>query len=219
MNCREAQTLIHKELDRELSEEERGALDAHLGQCPRCAALREGMLRLAIVARDLPTERAPTVDLAGAVTATLRRRRRFRLALGAGLAAAAVLLLCLTLWPRTEPTGAPRGPAVRRPLTQRTPLPARQAPERVAALSPDNVLAWLENAWQRTASEVSTVLPSVKASLLPGDLGSQRGLQSIGSIGVELQETKRTLLELAREVGEQVFPFELPRREPRHQNG
>ena len=219
MTCTDAEALIHKELDSELSEEERTVLDAHLKDCPRCAALREGMLRLAVVARDLPTERAPTVDLAGAVTATLRRRRRFRLALGAGLAAAAVLLLCLTLWPRTEPTGAPRGPVVRRPLAQRRPVPAPQAPERVAGLAPDNVVAWLEDAWQRTASEVATAVPSVKASLFPEDLGSQRGLQSIGSIGVELQETKRTLLELAREVGEQVFPFELPRREPGHQNG
>ncbi len=213
MNCREAQTLIHKELDRELSGEERGALDAHLGQCPRCAALCEGMLHLAVVARDLPMERAPTVDLAGAVTATLRRRRRFRLALGAGLAAAAALLLCLTLWPRTEPTGAPRGPAVRRPLTQRTPLPARQAPERVAALSPDNVLAWLEDAWQRTTTQVRTDLSSVQISLLPEDFSWGEELQD------ELQATKSAVLELAREMRMQVFPFEAPQTESKEQNG
>ena len=213
MNCREAQTLIHKELDRELSEEERGALDAHLGQCPRCAALREGMLRLAVVARDLPTERAPTVDLAGAVTATLRRRRRFRLALGAGLAAAAVLLLCLTLWPRAEPTGAPRGPAVRRPLTQPTPLPARQAPERVAALSPDNVLPWLEDAWQRTTTELSADLSSVQISLLPEDFNWREELQK------ELRETGSILLQVTREVGAQWLPLQVPQMERSRQNG
>ena len=213
MNCREAQTLIHKELDRELSEEERGALDAHLGQCPRCAALREGMLRLAVVARDLPTERAPTVDLAGAVTATLRRRRRLRPALGAGLAAAAVLLLCLTLWPRTEPTGAPRGPAVRRPLTQRTPLPARQAPERVAALSPDNVLAWLEDAWQRTTTQVRTDLSSVQISLLPEDFNWREELQN------ELRGAGSILLQVTRQVGAQWLPLQVPRMEPSRQNG
>ncbi len=212
MTCTDAETLIHKELDRELSEEERMLLDAHLKECARCSAMREGMLRLAVVARDLLTERAPTVDLAGAVTATLRRRRHFRLALGTGLAAAAVLLLYLTLWHRTVSTDRAAPPAVRQAAT-------REEREAVSVVTPGEAIAWLEDAWQRTASDVSTVLPSVKASLLPEDLGSQRGLQSIGSIAVELQETKRTLLELAREVGEQVFPFELPRREPRHQNG
>jgi len=219
MTCTEVEALIHKELDRELSQEERGVLDAHLGQCPRCAGLREGMLRLVAAAKGVSTEHVLSIDIAGAVTATLRRRRRRRLALGAGLAVAAAVLLCLTLWPGTEPTGAPRSPAVRRPLTQRAPVPARRAPGRMAAPSADNVVALLQEAWQRTADEMSTALPSVKASFLPEDLDPRRGLDPVASVAVELQETRRTLLELAREVGRQVFPFELPRSEPRRQNG
>ena len=42
MNCREAQTLIHKELDRELSEEERAA-----------SGVPEGLIRYAVGIEDV----------------------------------------------------------------------------------------------------------------------------------------------------------------------
>ena len=213
MNCREAQTLIHKELDRELSEGERQELERHFEACSACSAERDGLARLLGAARDMRLRDGPPPDLARRVAARIQRRRRFRLALGAGLAAAAVLLLCLTLWPRTEPTGAPRGPAVRRPLTQRTLLPARQAPERVAALSPDNVLAWLEDAWQRTTTQVRTDLSSVQISLLPEDFNWREELQN------ELRETGSIVLQVTREVGAQWLPLQVPRMEPSRQNG
>ena len=208
MKCTDAEALIHKELDRELSEEERGALDAHLGQCPRCAALREGMLRLAVVARDLPTERAPMVDLAGAVTATLHRRRRFRVALGTGLAAAALLLLCLTLWPPTHSQVDTVPPVGRQAVA-----PRELEHEVVPVVNPGEAIAWLEDAWQDARTQLEADLSSVQVSLLPEDFSWQGELQR------DLEQTGSILLQVTRQVGAQVFPFGSSQADSKLQNG
>ncbi len=213
MNCREVQTLIHKELDRELSEGERQELERHFEACSACSAERDGLARLLGAARDMRLRDGPPPDLARRVAARIQRRRRFRLALGAGLAAAAVLLLCLMLWPGGTSIEPPAPSPARVEPTYQASAPQEGQSEATSALSPEETIAWLEDAWQRTTTQLSADLSSMQISLLPEDFDWREELQK------ELRETGSIVLQVTREVGAQWLPLQVPRMEPSRQNG
>jgi len=210
MNCREAQTLIHKELDGDLGDDERRLLIAHVHNCRRCRAMREGLHHLAAAVRELPAPLVPSAGLEEAVTRSLRRRRRLRRTVGAGLAAAAGILLLLMLWPQGTPTAplATGGPSAHQAPEGRGPGPGT-----LPDLSPEAFRAWVEDAWEKAAGEAGTEPPSVEITLIAADYKWQGKLQR------DLQETKSALLQMARAVGKQVFPFELPQPQRQGQNG
>src|SRR5688500_4746015 len=56
MTCSEYEALLGRDLEGELSLDERARADAHLASCPRCAALRADLLEIAAKAAALPVE-------------------------------------------------------------------------------------------------------------------------------------------------------------------
>lgn len=62
MTCTEYEALLARDLEGELSLDERDLADAHLARCHRCAALRKDLLKIASDAAVLPTL-SPSRDL------------------------------------------------------------------------------------------------------------------------------------------------------------
>ena len=105
MTCIEYEALLGRDLEGELSPDERARADAHLASCPRCAALRADLLEIAAKAAALPVEspsrdlwdgiaariEAPVIALGPATAHRVSRRPRFL-----RYAAAAVALIAVT---------------------------------------------------------------------------------------------------------------------------
>jgi hypothetical protein len=102
MNCHEYDALLARDLEGELSPEERRSADAHLLDCERCSALRTELLGIAAAARDLPLM-SPSRDLwdgiaaridspVVALDATTRRNAFRRPAVWMSAAAAALIV-------------------------------------------------------------------------------------------------------------------------------
>jgi hypothetical protein len=102
MNCSEYEALLARDLEGELSPEERVRADAHLAECQACWALRDELIDISRAAAALPAMSpsrdlwhgiaaridAPVVALPAAATRGGARRRTFRFA-----AAAAALMM------------------------------------------------------------------------------------------------------------------------------
>ena len=70
MTCHEYDALLARDLEDELSAEERRSADAHLLECGRCAALRAELVAIAAAARDLPLI-SPSRDLWDGIAARI----------------------------------------------------------------------------------------------------------------------------------------------------
>ena len=70
MTCHEYDALLARDLEDELSAEERRSADAHLNECARCAALRGELVAIAAAARDLPLI-SPSRDLWDGIAARI----------------------------------------------------------------------------------------------------------------------------------------------------
>ena len=70
MTCTEYEALLGRDLEEELSLDERAHADAHLASCPRCAALRADLLEIAAKAAALPVE-SPARDLWDGIAARI----------------------------------------------------------------------------------------------------------------------------------------------------
>ena len=70
MTCSEYEALLGRDLEDELSLDERARADAHLAMCPRCAALRADLLEIAAKAAALPVE-SPSRDLWDGIAARI----------------------------------------------------------------------------------------------------------------------------------------------------
>ena len=70
MTCHEYDALLARDLEGELSLEERRSVDAHLIDCRRCAALRAELVGIAAAARDLPLV-SPSRDLWDGIAARI----------------------------------------------------------------------------------------------------------------------------------------------------
>ena len=70
MTCPEYEALLDRDLEGELSLDERARADAHLASCPRCAALRADLLEIAAKAAALPVE-SPSRDLWDGIAARI----------------------------------------------------------------------------------------------------------------------------------------------------
>ena len=70
MTCTEYEALLGRDLEGELSLDERARADAHLASCPRCAALRTDLLEIAAKAAALPVE-SPARDLWDGIAARI----------------------------------------------------------------------------------------------------------------------------------------------------
>ena len=70
MTCTEYQALLDRDLEGELSPDERARADAHLAACGRCAALRSDLLEIAARAAALPLE-SPSRDLWEGISARI----------------------------------------------------------------------------------------------------------------------------------------------------
>ncbi len=98
--CALARRRLSEALDGPLSETERGALRAHLGECAACRAEEEGLSKLCGALRELPRLALPALDLEAVWARTVRaarpdaagRWRRWMLAVGAAAAATAAVL-------------------------------------------------------------------------------------------------------------------------------
>lgn len=62
MTCSEYEALLGRDLEGELSLDERARADAHLASCPRCTALRADLVEISAKAAALPVE-SPARDL------------------------------------------------------------------------------------------------------------------------------------------------------------
>ena len=70
MTCHDYDALLARDLEGELSPEERLGADAHLNQCARCAGLRAELLGIAAAARQLPVM-LPSRDLWAGIAARI----------------------------------------------------------------------------------------------------------------------------------------------------
>ena len=70
MTCHDYDALVARDLEGELSLEERRSVDAHLIDCGRCAALRAELVAIAAAARDLPLI-SPSRDLWDGIAARI----------------------------------------------------------------------------------------------------------------------------------------------------
>jgi hypothetical protein len=103
MDCHEYDALLARDLEGELSPEERSSADAHLTTCDRCAALRNELVEIAAAARALPVMSpsrdlwdgiaaridAPVIPLAAPTPRSSSRRQTFRMAAAAAALVAA----------------------------------------------------------------------------------------------------------------------------------
>ena len=70
MTCHEYDALLARDLEGELSPEERRSAEAHLTDCGRCSALRAELLGIAAAARELPVM-SPSRDLWDGIAARI----------------------------------------------------------------------------------------------------------------------------------------------------
>ena len=70
MTCHDYDALLARDLEDELSAEERRSADAHLMNCARCAALRAELVGIAAAARELPLM-SPSRDLWDGIAARI----------------------------------------------------------------------------------------------------------------------------------------------------
>ena len=70
MTCTEYEALLGRDLEGDLSLDERARADEHLASCPRCAALRAELLEIAAKAAALPVE-SPSRDLWDGIAARI----------------------------------------------------------------------------------------------------------------------------------------------------
>lgn len=70
MTCHEYDALLARDLEGELSPEERRSADAHLTDCGRCSALRAELVGIAAAARELPLM-SPSRDLWDGIAARI----------------------------------------------------------------------------------------------------------------------------------------------------
>ena len=101
MTCHEYDALLARDLEGDLSPEERASADAHLMACGRCTALRAELIEIAVAARELPPMspsrdlwdgisariEAPVIALGATTERAMARRRSMRF-----IAAAAALV-------------------------------------------------------------------------------------------------------------------------------
>lgn len=116
MTCEQALEALSARLDGELTEEESGALEAHLAACPSCRALAQELARLSLDVGQAWEE--PPEGFRGRVLARAAEEPRRAVPRHgawrrwAGLAAAAALAAVVTLprlpvWPQASPDIAP----------------------------------------------------------------------------------------------------------------
>jgi hypothetical protein len=70
MTCTEYEAMLGRDLEGELSLDERAHADAHLASCPRCATLRVDLVEIAAKAATLPVE-SPSRDLWSGIAARI----------------------------------------------------------------------------------------------------------------------------------------------------
>ena len=70
MTCHDYDALLARDLEGELSPEERRSAEAHLTDCGRCSALRAELLGIAVAARELPLM-SPSRDLWDGIAARI----------------------------------------------------------------------------------------------------------------------------------------------------
>ena len=70
MTCHDYDALLARDLEDELSVEERRSADAHLNDCARCTSLRAELVAIAAAARDLPLI-SPSRDLWSGIAARI----------------------------------------------------------------------------------------------------------------------------------------------------
>jgi hypothetical protein len=108
MTCHEYDALLARDLEGELSPEERWSADAHLASCERCSTLRAELLGIAAAAKELPLM-SPSRDLWDGIAARIETPvvelaarpagngvRRSRLWMGAAAAALIVATAATT---------------------------------------------------------------------------------------------------------------------------
>jgi hypothetical protein len=205
MTCTEVEALIHKELDGELLVGEVQALREHVETCPRCGALADGLQQLLVTTRRLAVSPTGTPDLVASVTRSLRRGRQLRLALIGSLAVAAGLLLfLLSTWQSAStpmPTPVPRPANVaQRPATGER----GASPADFVSFSLNEGFTWVQEAWQWTREEVTSLAQSTGAA------EEGPASESEGSWWEEVTATGGTLREISHEVSKRILPMEVP---------